>query len=391
MKKISLKAAAFTAAISFVAGTLLSVTDTIGALNIKGDVNGDGLVNVMDFIELKAILLGEDSGNRSETGKTETLNETPEVSVTLSDPDYFPDTPDREQLITSADEYETYLNEININELVIPLLLKDAPDFKNNVLFFITRKTKNHIFSQSSCTIDSTTVDVTLSSREGPACEHLITVTVPKSIYTNQSIKCTRTSDVEPNIFTQDPEDIHIVYKPVIYLYPEETTDINVKLTLDGDLVCTYPEYPENGWNVTAEPDSLLCDSDGNEYSYLFWEGDSDYNWDMSEGFVVKGEDTVSFLKEKLSYLGLTPKEYNDFIVFWLPKMQNNKYNLISFQTELYEQYAKLDITPEPDCIQRVFMAYKALDEYCEIPEQNLESFERHGYSVIEWGGTEIK
>ena len=34
--------------------------------------------------------------------------------------------------------------------------------------------------------------------------------------------------------------------KPVIYLYPEEVTDVTVQLDYDGQLTCTYPAY-ENG------------------------------------------------------------------------------------------------------------------------------------------------
>ena len=179
--------------------------------------------------------------------------------------------------------------------------------------------------------------------------------------------------------------------KPVIYLYPEEETEVNVKLDLDGELMHTYPKYPENGWDVTAKPDGTLTDKDGYEYSYLFWEGVANKAWDMSEGFVVKGEDTVSFLREKLSYMGLTPKEYNEFIVYWLPLMENNRYNLISFQQENYTEAAKLTITPQPDSMQRVFMAFKALDEYIDVPEQELPTFERKGFSVVEWGGAEVK
>ena len=181
------------------------------------------------------------------------------------------------------------------------------------------------------------------------------------------------------------------VPKPVIYLYPEEETEINVKLDFDGKLTHTYPEYPENGWSVTAKPDGTLTDSDGYEYSYLFWDGLAAMDYDMSKGFVVKGEDTASFLREKLSYMGLTPKEYNEFIVYMLPQMESNKYNLIAFQRNAYTDIARLEITPAPDSIQRVFMTFKPLDEYIDVPEQELPTFERKGFTVVEWGGTEVK
>ncbi|WP_312698865.1 hypothetical protein [Sedimentibacter sp.] len=179
--------------------------------------------------------------------------------------------------------------------------------------------------------------------------------------------------------------------KPVIYLYPEKETEVSVSIALNGALTCTYPTY-KNGWNVLAGPDGTLINKDdGREYSYLYWEGIGESSWDMSKGFVVKGTDTMKFLQEKLEYMGLTPKELNEFIVYWLPHMQNNKYNLITFQTDIYENSAKLNINPEPDSVLRVFMVYKALDEFAEVQEPKLETFKRNGFTVIEWGGTELK
>lgn len=182
----------------------------------------------------------------------------------------------------------------------------------------------------------------------------------------------------------------HLSAKPVIYLYPTEETEVTVKLDYNGELFVTYPEY-NDGWNVTAYPDGALINkSDKQEYSYLFWEGKTDIEYDFSTGFVVSGEETEEFLKEKLQYLGLVPQEYNEFIVYWLPKMKNNPYNLISFQEESYTDNAVLTITPTPNSIQRVFMAYKPLAEKTEVPEQELQPFERNGFTAIEWGGSEI-
>ena len=179
-------------------------------------------------------------------------------------------------------------------------------------------------------------------------------------------------------------------YKPVIYLYPEEEIDVSVKLDYNGNLFCTYPSY-NNGWKVTAQPDGTLIDEKGMEYNYLYWEGISDVEYDFSEGFCVKGEDTAEFLEWALDEIGLNRKEANEFIVFWLPKMQENKYNIISFQTKAYTDNAKLDIVPSPDTLIRVFMAYKPSDTLINISEQILSRPERNGFTVIEWGGTEVK
>lgn len=184
--------------------------------------------------------------------------------------------------------------------------------------------------------------------------------------------------------------DDTVFAKPVIYLYPEQETEVSVQLDYDGELTCTYPAY-EDGWSVTAQPDGTLTDEDGKQYSYLFWEGETDVEYDMSRGFVVKGSDTAEFLQEKLSYLGLTPREYNEFIVYWLPKMQDHPYNLIAFQQEAYTDSAALTISPQPDSILRVFMAYQPLEQPVEIEEQALAPFAREGFAVVEWGGTEIR
>ena len=178
--------------------------------------------------------------------------------------------------------------------------------------------------------------------------------------------------------------------KPVIYLYPEQETTVSVSLDYAGTLTATYPAY-EDGWRVTAEPDGTLYDEDGNEYSYLFWEGENNTDYDFSTGFCVAGADTADFLREKLAEIGLTPREYNEFIVYWLPKMQDNPYNLISFQSEAYTDAAKLDIDPTPDSVLRVFMAWKPLGRPQTIEPQTFASFERNGFAVVEWGGCEVK
>ena len=178
--------------------------------------------------------------------------------------------------------------------------------------------------------------------------------------------------------------------KPVIYLYPEQKTAVSVSLDYAGTLTATYPAY-EDGWCVTAEPDGTLHDENGNEYSYLFWEGENKTDYDFSTGFCVAGADTADFLREKLAEIGLTPREYNEFIVYWLPKMQDTPYNLISFQSEAYTDAAKLDIDPTPDSVLRVFMAWKPLSKPQTIEPQTFTPFARDGFTVVEWGGCEVK
>lgn len=177
--------------------------------------------------------------------------------------------------------------------------------------------------------------------------------------------------------------------KPVIYLYPEAETDVTVKLEYDGQLTSTYPHYTD-GWRVTAAPDGTLADEAGREYYCLFWEGVSDTEYDFSEGFVVPGGETAAFLEDALEKLGLTEKEANEFIIYWLPRMEENAYNLIAFQTEAYTRSAALEIEPAPDTVIRVFMAWQALETPVEVEPQTLTAPERSGFAVVEWGGCEV-
>lgn len=178
--------------------------------------------------------------------------------------------------------------------------------------------------------------------------------------------------------------------KPVLYLYPETETDVCVQLDYAGELTCTYPAY-DDGWRVRAEPDGTLHTADGRTLYCLFWEGVSDTAYDLSTGWCVAGADTAAFLEQTLADLGLTEREANEFLIYWLPKMQGNAYNRITFQQETYQDAAKLTITPEPQSILRVFMVWQALDAPIELEAPPApEPFAREGFTVVEWGGREI-
>ena len=175
--------------------------------------------------------------------------------------------------------------------------------------------------------------------------------------------------------------------KPIIYIYPKEPTTCSVEVDLDGELTCAYPTY-NNGWkDFIAYPDGTLKFNDGKEYYALYWEGLGNIKWDFSNGFCVRGEDTAEFLEWALATQGLTPREANEFIVYWLPLMQSNPYNVISFQNEIYSDTVELNITPTPDTFIRIFMAYYPSDFAVDIAPQSLESISRHGFTVVEWGG----
>lgn len=193
------------------------------------------------------------------------------------------------------------------------------------------------------------------------------------------------------NIEKPNPETA----KPVIYLYPEQETKVNVQLSFNGTLTSTYPTLPSEGWTVTAQPDGTLTDEEGRSYRYLFWEGVADVDWKQDSGFLVKAEDAHEFLEESLTQLGLNELEQNDFITYWLPKLEKNGESFVTFAAKQYTDNAVLTVTPQPDSVLRVQMLISKVDDsnraaFQKLPEQELPRFEREGFVLVEWGGTDL-
>jgi len=182
--------------------------------------------------------------------------------------------------------------------------------------------------------------------------------------------------------------------KPIIYLYPEKETAINIKLLPKGELKTTFPKY-ENGWNVVAYPDGKIFDTKTQRfYSSLFWDGNQTFNPNeiiFKNGFVVRKEDLTRFLISKLEYIGLNNDETNEFIQYWLPILEKNNLNCIRFLiNEEYNSISKNEVTPKPDSEIRVFMQFYNLENPIEIPEQNLPVLYRKGFTLVEWGGSDV-
>ena len=184
-----------------------------------------------------------------------------------------------------------------------------------------------------------------------------------------------------------------VALKPIVYLYPETTTNVSVMLGHPENITHTYPKY-NKGWNVQAEPNGDLTDiKTGRHYYALYWEGkNTNATKQPNTGFVVKGKNTISFLEEKLNQLGLSEREAQEFIVYWLPKLESAPYNFIRFQT-IDEQNTNMPliVEPAPQTVIRVMMEYSNLDAPIDVPEQSLPSKPEHnGFTVVEWGGTKI-
>ena len=150
-------------------------------------------------------------------------------------------------------------------------------------------------------------------------------------------------------------------------------------VTVKADTVpaFAYPAY-QDGWKLECHPDGSLTTENGTICHRLYWEAQADRAVPMEEGFCVPGADTAAFLAESLAKLGLHSLEINDFLITWLPRMEGNAYNLITFHTE---QVA--DISPAPETLIRVLMVFRPLEESMDIAPQTLTPTERTGSTAV--------
>jgi len=185
------------------------------------------------------------------------------------------------------------------------------------------------------------------------------------------------------------------VEKPVIYLYPETKIEFSLQVIPTGELSFTYPIY-NSGWKGTAFPNGDIK-IDNKLFNYLFWESSQSIDLsiiDSKKGAIIKGEESLTFLEEQLDKFGFNFKEKADFITFWAPQLQKNDFNYIYFvlnnDTDLF---AELSITPTPDNIYRFYMLTSKIEnpnDFYYLEPQLIESINRKGFTVLEWGGSKI-
>lgn len=289
-------------------------------------------------------------------------------------------------------DYNTYV------ELTKTLNLEQTYDNEDQNYLIILYGNPHSFFEFDLAHIEENEDNISLFYREdnyglmGSGSGKYIVIPTTKEVGTKIELnKCLTEDDVKDiGNYAKVKEYLMTVDKPVIYFYPtKNNTKVDVTLDFNGKLTCTYPKY-NNSWKIIANKDGTIFDEKGLSYNYLYWEGIPNNKFNMSKGYCVKGENTAQFLEEKLSELGLTRKEANEFIVYWLPKMETNKYNVITFQDKDYIDNAKLNINPNPDTLIRVFMTYYSSDKYVDIEPQKLITPTRKGFTVVEWGGSEL-
>ena len=177
--------------------------------------------------------------------------------------------------------------------------------------------------------------------------------------------------------------------KPVIYLYPEEPTNLSISLRPFGVITKSEPFYPwPFGWkNILALPSGKLI-YQGKEYSSLFYEGRIINVKVPSNGWVVKKEDLPRLFDGVLPKLGLNQKEILDFTDYWLKRLDKSLYFVTFLPREEIERVEPMEISTKPNTFIRVRLFFKALKEPIEVTKPIFPDVpRREGFTVVEWGG----
>jgi hypothetical protein len=175
------------------------------------------------------------------------------------------------------------------------------------------------------------------------------------------------------------------VLKPAIYIYPEEDSQFQVQLISKNGTRITksIPEY-NSSWDVFVEKSSRI----EKKYDYLFYESSIKVIPEFSSGWCIPQENLKVELNDLLLKIGLNQNETNEFLDYWLNRLQEyNYYKIYPIFNEQLDYYMKLKITPPPDTIFRVKFFFQGSRKFEELPPPQIKNFVREGTTVVEWGG----
>jgi len=170
--------------------------------------------------------------------------------------------------------------------------------------------------------------------------------------------------------------------KPVIYLYPESTMAVDVKLDFPegGSVTESIPTYGD-GWHVTVDPDGLI---DG-AYPYLFYEASLPPIFQTDQGWLLDGEDLDGALRNLLLDLGFVGREVDDFVDYWFPRLDGWPWYAVYPQDA--EALVTLSVSPAPDHLLRASLLFRGLMDPIDIDTPSEPApFSRDGFTVTEWG-----
>lgn len=188
--------------------------------------------------------------------------------------------------------------------------------------------------------------------------------------------------------YAKEGDGYYCIGKPVIYLYPEKSTYVDV--TVSGNIVESIPEY-NNGWfGVLAMPGGILYYKN-NYYRELYYESSQQELKAPDSGIFIESKNLVEQLRTQTTRLGLDLMESNEFIEYWTPRLLalNKRYIFFSIlDKEEKERTDHVEIVPTPNVFIQFIAYFKGVDEKFETKLFNPSTPpKRAGFTAVEWGG----
>ena len=381
------------------------IEDWLTIANEKpGDLNRDGIVNMADFALLAQdwlvktswyppIVLEIYSNGWGTLLDTITMRQEGEITISVEEENPYGDPP-RYYIYASREGYSTELYYCEKGDTINVDLDEIIPDKFNGVIFMNAGFFADDYLENTDVTVlDGNTPGSTIVAQFQTDGQGRFAIDpLPPGIYY-----------FEFEVFGDWPEEhleeveiqgqyqdfnfyYHVqAFKPNIYLYPEETTELDVAIVFPhgGRVIASDPEYGD-GWHVTVEPNGII---DG-RYEFLFYESlQPDYG-QYEAGWVVTQEQLESFFRNNMALTAFNQKEIDDFIEYWIPLLTEYPYYAIypQYKDEL-EEMARLRFSTQPASLIRLIYSVRGLKtDNLSLQEPVIPPFSREGFTVAEWG-----
>lgn len=177
--------------------------------------------------------------------------------------------------------------------------------------------------------------------------------------------------------------------KPAVYLYPEKTSHVSVRVQPAGKMLLTIPQYPLDGWSVTAKPNGDIFIGN-TKFDYLFYEAAiADESIILPDkGFVREYNSLSKFLPALVRTLGLNVKETEQFSEYWLKVLPLASYYQIKIiDQSILGRLSPIYLIPAPQTSIRVTLHFTPLEQKVDLKEPELVTPLRRGFTMVEWGG----